>query len=61
MRTRTARRTRIALGGLLGLTLLVAPACSRTARQTIEGVDCIVVKSPVGVIRALDCNWPTEE
>lgn len=49
-----------AILGAAALILLVAPACTRVERVTVEGVDCVVAKSGKS-IRALDCNWPNED
>ncbi len=59
--TSTRRETRLALVGLVGLTLIAAPACSRVERENVDGVDCVVVKSPIGQPRHVDCDWPAED
>ena len=46
---------------LAGVALVLLPACSRVERQNVDGVDCVVVKSPIGQPRHVDCDWPADE
>ena len=60
-----SRSSRILIGWFAVLAvvsaLLFSPGCSsRVERQEIDGVDCVVVKSPIGQPRHVDCNWPAE-
>ena len=52
--------SRRGLLAVVAVLLMVAPACSRVERVTVDGVDCVVAKSGKS-IRALDCNWPNED
>ena len=57
----TSRGARVGLIGLVLVTLVAAPACSRVERQNVDGVDCVVIKSPIGQPKDVDCDWPAED
>ena len=46
---------------LVGVALVLLPACSRVERENVDGVDCVIVKSPIGQPRHVDCDWPADQ
>ena len=55
------RRIRFAVVGVAAVALVAAPGCTRVERQNVDGVDCVVIKSPIGQARDVDCDWPAKD